>query len=59
MTFADVELQLNNLDLCLNSDLTVTVFSDEEAEDALMVLEDYFMHDNGSEFVRIVWGNEN
>ena len=38
MTFADVELQLNNLGLSLNSDLTVTVSTDEEAEDAMKVV---------------------
>lgn len=59
MTFADVELELNNLGLSLNSDLTVTVSSDEEAEDAIMVLEKYFAYDSGSEYVRIVWASEN
>lgn len=59
MTFNDVELQLNNLGLSLNSDLTVTVSSDEEAEDAIMVLEEYFNYDSGSEFVRIVWSDAN
>ena len=59
MTFADVELQLNNLGLSLNSDLTVTVSSDEEAEDAVMILENYFAYDSGAEYVRIVWASEN
>ena len=59
MTFADVELELNNLGLSLNSDLTVTVSSDEEAEDAIMVLEKDFAYDSGSEYVRIVWASEN
>lgn len=59
MTFADVEMELNNLGLSLNRDLTVTVSSDEEAEDAVMVLEEYFAYDSGSEFVRIVWSDAN
>lgn len=59
MTFNDVELQLNNLGLSLNHDLTVTVSSDEEAEDAIMVLEEYFNYDSGAEFVKIVWGDAN
>ena len=59
MTFNDVELQLNNLGLSLNHDLSVTVSSDEEAEDAIMILEEYFAHDSGSEFIRIVWSDAN
>ncbi len=59
MTFADVELQLNNVGLQLNGDLSITVSTDEEAEDAAMILEEYFTHDSGSEFVRIVWSDEN
>ena len=59
MTFNDVELQLKNLGLSLNSDLTVTVSSDEEAEDAIMVLEEYFNYDSGAEFVKIVWSDAN
>ena len=59
MTFADVEMELNNLGLSLNRDLTVTVSSDEEAEDAVMVLEEYFAYDSVSEFVRIVWSDAN
>lgn len=59
MTFADVELQLNNVGLSLNRDLSVTVSTDEEAEDAAMILEEYFEHDSGSEFVRIVWREAN
>ena len=59
MTFADVEMELNNLGLSLNSDLTITVSTDEEAEDAAMILENFFAYDSGSEFVRIVWASEN
>ena len=59
MTFADVELELNNLGLSLNRDLTVMVSTDEEAEDAIMILEEYFAHDSGSEFVKIVWSDAN
>ena len=59
MTFNDVELQLNNLGLSLNRDLTVTVSTDAEAEDAAMILEEYFAHDSGSEFVRIIWSEAN
>ena len=57
MTFNDLELQLNDLGLQLNRDLTVTVSSDEEAEDAIMALEEYFNYDSGEEFVRIVWAD--
>ena len=59
MTFSDVEIQLNNVGLNLNRDLTVTVSTDEEAEDAAMILENYFVYDSGSEFVRIVWNDAN
>ena len=59
MTFNDVEIQLNNLCLSLNHDLTVTVSTDMEAEDAAMILEEYFANDSGSEFVRIVWSDAN
>ena len=59
MTFADVEMELNNLGLSLNRDLSITVSNDEEAEDAIMVLEEYFNYDSGSEFVRIVWSDAN
>ena len=59
MTFADVEMELNNLGLSLNRDLSITVSNDEEAEDAIMVLEEYFNYDSGSEFVKIVWGDVN
>ena len=59
MTFADVEMELNNVGLSLNRDLTVTVSTDMEAEDAAMILENYFAHDSGSEFVRIVWSDAN
>lgn len=59
MTFADVEMELNNVGLSLNRDLTVTVSTDMEAEDAAMILEEYFAHNSGSEFVRIVWSDAN
>ena len=59
MTFADVEMELNNLGLSLNRDLSITVSNDEEAEDAIMVLEEYFNYGSGSEFVRIVWSDAN
>lgn len=59
MTFADVELELNNVGLSFNRDLSVTVSTDEEAEDAAMILEEYFANDSGSEFVRIVWSDAN
>ena len=59
MSFADVEMVLNNVGLNLNRDLTVTVSTDMEAEDAAMILEEYFAHDSGSEFVRIVWSDAN
>lgn len=59
MTFADVEMELNNFGLSLNRDLSITVSNDEEAEDAIMVLEEYFNYDSGSEFVRIVWSDAN
>lgn len=59
MTFADVEMELNNLGLSLNRDLSITVSNDDEAEDAAMILENYFAHDSGSEFVRIVWSDAN
>ena len=59
MTFADVELELNNVGLSFNRDLSVTVLTDEEAEDAAMILEEYFAHDSGSEFVKIVWNDAN
>ena len=59
MTFADVELELNNVGLSFNHDLSVTVSTDEEAEDAAMILEEYFANDSGAEFVRIVWSDAN
>ena len=59
MTFAEVELELNNVGLSFNRDLSVTVSTDEEAEDAAMILEEYFANDSGSEFVRIVWSDAN
>lgn len=58
MTFNDVELQLNNIGLNLNRDLTVTVSTDEEVEDAIMILEEYSVYDNGAEFVRIIWADK-
>ncbi len=58
MTFNDVELQLNNIGLNLNRDLTVTVSTDEEAEDAIMILEEYSVYDNGAEIVRIIWADK-
>lgn len=63
MSFSEIEMELANVGLTLNNDLTVQVTSDEEATDAEMILESYFGQDcaeemgisNDVKFVRIIW----
>ena len=63
MSFSEIEIELANVGLTLNSDLTVRVTSDEEAADAEIILESYFGQDcaeeigisNDEKFIRIIW----